>query len=61
MVLISNEDFIGFTCTLLLTPIFVLWFSEYKSENPYVHKLLVLGLPISLVFIIRRMIINTLY
>jgi len=58
MILIHKEDFIGFICILLLTPIFVVWFSEYKSENPYIHKLLVLGIPISLAFIIRRMIVN---
>ena len=58
MILIHREDFIGFICILLLTPIFVVWFSEYKSENPYIHKLLVLGIPISLAFIIRRMIVN---
>lgn len=58
MILIHKEDFIGFICILLLTPIFVVWFSEYKSENPYINKLLVLGLPISLSFIIRRIITN---
>lgn len=60
MILIHKEDFIGFICILLLTPIFVVWFSGYKSDNPYIHKLLVLGLPISLAYIIRRMIINSL-
>jgi hypothetical protein len=58
MVLIHKEDFIGFICILLLTPVFMVWFSGYKSGNPYIHKLFVLGLPISLAFIIRRMIIN---
>lgn len=58
MVLIRGEDIVGFLCILLLTPLFIVWFSNYKASNPYIHKLLVSGLPISLSFLIRRMIIN---
>jgi len=61
MELLRTEDFLGFICILFLTPLFFVWFSDYKSENPYVQKLLVSGLPISLSFIVRRMIFNTFF
>lgn len=60
MVILTKEDIIGFTCILFITPFFVVLFSNYKANNPYVHKILVLGLPISLSYLIRKAIINTL-
>jgi len=57
--LISEKDIIEFICILILTPFFIVLFSELKTNNIYIHKLLVLGIPISLSFIIRRMIVNS--
>jgi len=58
MTILTKDDIIGFICILFITPLFVVLFSKYKADNPYVHKLLVLGLPISLSYIIRKVIIN---
>lgn len=58
MIILTKNDIIGFICILFITPFFVVLFSKYKADNPYLHKILILGLPISLSYIIRKAIIN---
>lgn len=55
---VHRNDIIGFVCILFLTPLFMLWFGDYKPTNPYIRKLITIGLPVSLSFITRKMIIN---